>query len=327
VSGRQTATTDREIARDVLAIEAAAVQRLTQQLDDQFDAAVEMINTCAGRVIVTGMGKMGIIGRKTAATLASTGTPAYFVHPEEALHGDLGMIVRNDIVLALSNSGETEEVLRIVTLIETIKKIGARIIAMTGNPDSTLASHADIVINIAVEREAGPMNLVPTASTTAALAMGDALAVALLCRKGFSPEDYAFYHPGGSIGRKLLTIRHVMRQQNVTPVVHEDALIIEALREVSRAHAGTVSVVNDDGRLVGVFSDGDLRRSIEKDEGAPRKRIGQFMTKNPTTVTPDVLVAEALRTVKDRDIGALIVVDPERRPIGIVDERDLLGLA
>lgn len=327
MTGPEAAINDRQIAKDVLATEAAAIEQLAAQLDEQFDAAVEMINTCAGRVIVTGMGKMGIIGRKTAATLASTGTPAYFVHPEEALHGDLGMIVRNDIVLALSSSGETEEVLRVVTLIETIKKIGARIIAMTGNPGSTLAAHADIVISVAVEREAGPMDLVPTASTTAALAMGDALAVALLCRRGFSPEDYAFYHPGGSIGRKLLKIRHVMRQQNVTPVVHEDALIIDALHEVSRAHAGTVSIVNDEGRLVGVFSDGDLRRSIEKDEGAPRQPIGRFMTKNPTTVTPEVLAAEALRTVKDRDIGALIVVDPDQRPIGIVDERDLLGLA
>jgi arabinose-5-phosphate isomerase len=327
VSDRDAVASDRDIAREVLSIEAEAIRRLAEGLDEQFDAAVEMINGCQGRVIVTGMGKTGIIGRKIAATLASTGTPAYFVHPEEALHGDLGMIVRNDIVLALSSSGETEEVLRVVTLIETIKKIGARIIAMTGNGDSTLASHSDIVINIAVEREAGPMNLVPTASTTAALAMGDALAVALLCRKGFSPEDYAFYHPGGSIGRKLLKIRHVMRRQNVTPVVHEDAPIMDALHEVSRAHAGTVSVVDSDGRLVGVFSDGDLRRSIEKDESAPRQPIGRFMTRNPTTVTPEVLVAEALRTVKDRDIGALIVVDPENRPIGIVDERDLLGLA
>ena len=318
---------DRDIARDVLGIEAEAIRRLAGQLDEQFDAAVEMIDACTGRVIVTGMGKTGIIGRKIAATLASTGTPAYFVHPEEALHGDLGMIVRDDIVLALSNSGETEEVLRVVTLIETIKKIGARIIAMTSNGASTLASHADIVINITVEREAGPMNLVPTASTTAALAMGDALCVALLCRKGFSPEDYAFYHPGGSLGRKLLKIQHVMRRQNVTPVVSENALIIDALHEVSRAHAGTVSVVDAKGRLVGVFSDGDLRRSIEKDEGAPRKPIGQFMTKDPTTVTPETLVAEALRTVVDRDIGALIVVDPDNKPIGIVDERDLLGKA
>ena len=323
----QDVVTDRQVARDVLTIEADAIRRLADQLDDQFDAAVNMIYDCQGRVVVTGMGKTGVIGRKIAATLASTGTPAYFVHPEEALHGDLGMIVRNDLVLALSNSGETEEVLRVVTLIETIKKIGARIVAMTGDPNSTLARHADVVINVAVEREAGPMNLVPTASTTAALAMGDALAVALLCRKGFSPEDYAFYHPGGSIGRKLLKIKHVMRQQNVTPVVHEAALIIDALHEVSRAHAGTVSIVNDEGRLIGVFSDGDLRRSIEKDEGAPRKPIGQFMTRDPTTVTPEVLVAEALRTVKDRDIGALIVVDPDNRPIGIVDERDLLGLA
>jgi arabinose-5-phosphate isomerase len=327
VTDRPIVAIDRDIAREVLAIEAEAIRRLAEQLDDQFDAAVEMINGCQGRIIVTGMGKTGIIGRKIAATLASTGTPAYFVHPEEALHGDLGMIVRNDIVLALSSSGETEEVLRVVTLIETIKKIGARIIAMTGNGDSTLASHSDIVINVSVEREAGPMNLVPTASTTAALAMGDALAVALLCRKGFSPEDYAFYHPGGSIGRKLLKIRHVMRRQNVTPVVHEDAAIMDALHEVSRAHAGTVSVVDTEGRLVGVFSDGDLRRSIEKDETAPRQPIGRFMTRNPTTVTPEVLVAEALRTVKDRDIGALIVVDPDNRPIGIVDERDLLGLA
>ncbi len=317
----------KDIGKKVLQIESEAIVGLIHKVNDSFEKAVEMMYNCKGRIIVTGMGKAGIIGHKIAATFSSTGTPSYFVHPVEALHGDLGMIAENDIVLAISNSGETEEILRIITLLETIKKIGARIIAMTGDAESTLAKHSDLIIDISVKREACPMNLVPTASSTAALSMGDALAVALLEKRGFSPEDYAFYHPGGSIGKRLLKIKHIMRKKNLTPVVHKDTLIIDALHKITKAHAGIVSVVDDKGRLIGVFTDGDLRRSIEKDETASRKEIWRFMSKNPTAVTGDMLVAEGLRIVKEKDIGALVVVDKNRKPIGIVDERDLLGLA
>ena len=314
------------VASRVLAIEAQGISALAGKLDENFEKAVEMLLNLEGRIIVTGMGKAGIIGRKIAATFSSIGCPAYFVHPEEALHGDLGMIADKDVVLGISNSGETAEILHIVTLIQTIKKIGASIIAFTGNVKSTLAEHSDLVIDVSVEKEACPMNLIPTASTAAALAMGDALAMAVLEKKGFSPEDYAFYHPGGELGKRLLKIKHIMRKKNMSPVVADNTPIIDALHKISRAHAGIVAVVDSDGRLKGVFTDGDLRRSIEKDEKAPGKPISLFMTSDPTYVTADMLVAEALRIVKQKDIGALVVVDDHMKPIGIVDERDLLGL-
>jgi len=317
----------KEIAENVLAIEAEAVLSLSGKLGENFEKAVEMMCACRGRIIVTGMGKAGIIGHKLATTLSSTGTPAYFVHPEEALHGDLGMIARDDLVIAISNSGETEEVLRVVTLLTTVKKIGARILSLTGDPRSTLARNSDLTLDISVEREACPFNLVPTASSAAALAMGDALAMALVDRKGLSLEDYAYYHPAGAIGRKVLKIKHVMRHKKASPIVLSGTRIIDALHEITRAHAGIVSIVNAEGALVGVFTDGDLRRAIEKDQHAPQKEIDTFMSRNPVTVGPETLVAEALRVVKEKDVGALVVTDKNGKPVGMVDERDLLGLA
>lgn len=317
----------KRIAENVFAIEGKAVLSLGKRVGEDFEKAVEMMASCRGRIIVTGMGKVGIIGQKLATTLSSTGTPAYFVHPQEALHGDLGMIARDDIVIAISSSGETEEVLRVVTLLNTVKKIGAKILSLTANPESTLGKNSDLSIDISVKREACPMNLVPTASSAAALAMGDALAMALLERKGLSLEDYAYYHPGGAIGRKILKIKHVMRRKKVSPIVRCGTKIIDALHKVSKAHAGMVSIVNDKGVLVGVFTDGDLRRSIEKDQECAEKEIDGFMTRNPVSVRPDTLVAEALRLVKEKDVGALVVTDKRGRPIGMVDERDLLGLA
>jgi arabinose-5-phosphate isomerase len=332
MSSEQTVNTERsrrarEVAEGVFAIEAEAIQSLSSRLGDNFDRAVEMMARCKGRIIVTGIGKAGIIGQKLATTLSSVGTPAYFVHPQEALHGDLGMIARDDVVIAISNSGETEEVLRVVTLLNTVKKIGARILSLTGNPESTLAKNSDLNIDISVEREACPMNLVPTASSAAALAMGDALAMVLLERKGLSLEEYAYYHPGGTTGRKILKIEHVMRKKKVSPTVPCGTKIIDALHRISEAHAGMISIVDGDGRLVGVFTDGDLRRAIEKDSQAARKPIDAFMTRNPVTVNRETLVAEALRLVKEKDVGALVVTDKKGKPVGMVDERDLLGLA
>jgi len=317
----------REIAENVFAIEADAVLSLGKRLGEDFGKAVDMVAACKGRIIVTGMGKTGIIGRKLATTLSSTGTPAYFVHPQEAVHGDLGMIAGDDVVIVISNSGETEEVLRVITLLTTVKKIGAKILSLTGNPESTLARNSDLNIDISVEREACPMNLVPTASSAAALAMGDALAMALLDKKGLSLEDYAYYHPGGAIGRKILKIRHVMRHKKMSPVVPCGTRLIDALHKITEAHAGMVSIVNGEGVLAGVFTDGDLRRAIEKDPDVAQKKIDTFMTRNPVTVGPETLVAEALRFVKEKDVGALVVVDEEGKPVGMVDERDLLGLA
>lgn len=308
----------------VLDIEEAAVKRLKKHIGKDFECAVEMLFNCRGRIMVTGMGKVGIVGRKIAATFASTGSPAYFVHPEEALHGDLGMIVSNDIVVALSNSGETEELMRTVNM---IKKIGAKIISITGDTESTLAKYSDLVLDVSVEREACPMNLVPTASCVAALAMGDALAIALLEKRGFSPEDYAFYHPGGSIGKRVLTIKHIMRQNEKAPVVPMHKTVMQTLKAISDAGAGTAAIVNNKGILVGVFSDGDLRRTMQKDPDALRKKISLFMTTNPKTVCSDTLVSEALRMVKEKSIGTLVVIDKKKKPIGIVDERDILGLA
>lgn len=316
-----------EIARNVFTIEGEAVLALKKKVGEDFDRAVDLMSGCRGRIIVTGMGKAGIIGHKLATTLSSTGTPAYFVHPEEAFHGDLGMIARDDLVVAISNSGETDEIVRIVTLLNTVRKIGARILSLTGNPRSTIARNSDLSLDISVEKEACPMNLVPTASSAAALAMGDALAMALLDRKGFSPEQYAYYHPGGSIGRKLLRVKHVMREKKSSPSVPSGTKIIDALHKVSKAHAGIVSITDRNGSLIGVFTDGDLRRAIEKDPLAPQKQIDDFMTRNPVTAAPETLVAEALRVVKEKDVGALVVTDRKGKPIGIVDERDLLGLA
>lgn len=312
-----------ERAREVLRIEAEAITALQSRLGPEFEKAISIILQCEGRVIVTGMGKPGIIGKKFSATLASTGTPSMTVHPADALHGDLGMVTSQDVVVVISNSGETEEIVKLLPL---IKKIGALLIAMTGNPSSVLARHADCVLDVGVEREACPFGIAPTASTTAALALSDALAIGLLEAKGFKQEDFAFYHPGGSIGRQLLKVRDVMRTGDRFPMISKRALVKDVLLAITRAKAGAASIVDEAGFLVGIFTDGDLRRSLDKDPHLLSKPVEAWMTKGPIVIGPDSLAAEALRIIKDRQIDELPVVDSEGKPLGIVDERDLLGI-
>lgn len=312
-----------KIAKGVLEIEAEAIQSLIQHLDEKFEKAIELLLSCRGRVIVTGMGKPGIIGRKISATLASTGTPSLWLHPAEAIHGDLGMVVKDDIVIAISNSGETEEIRK---LLPTIKKIGAKLIAFTGNLKSTLAEYSDVALYVGVEKEACPFDLVPTASTVASLALGDAIAIVLMQKRGFRPEEYAFYHPGGSLGKRLLLkVEDIMRTGSAVPFVTGDMLIKDVLFAITEARAGAAAVV-DDNKLVGVFTDGDLRRSIEKEPNVTAMKVSSFMTKKPVTITQDKLATEALRIIKERRIDELIVVDKDGHPIGFVDEKDLLGL-
>ena len=318
----------RKIARDVFKIEAAAIRALGRKLNRDFDRAVEAIYECKGRVIVCGMGKPGIIGRKIQATLASIGVPSLSLHPAEAVHGDLGMVTGGDVVLALSSSGETEEMLRHIPV---VKKIGASMICMTGNPQSTLAAHSDIILNVAVEREACPLGLAPTASTTAMLAMGDALAVALIRKKKLKPEEFAFYHPGGRLGRTLLKVKDVMRTGKANPIVREDLRIKAVLLAITNARAGAAAVVNCKGKLVGIFTDGDLRRAIEAQTDVSTHRISEFMIHNPITISPDRLAIEALRVMrgenpKKRKLDELPVVDRKGMPVGMLDVVDLIGI-
>ena len=310
-------------AKDVLKIEADAILSLCDRVGESFEQAVDMILGCRGRVIITGMGKPGIIARKISATLASTGTPSLFMHPADAIHGDLGMVTKDDIVVVISNSGKTEEITR---LLPFIKKIGAKMIAMTGDIDSPLSEHSDCVLNCAVEAEACPFNLVPTASTTVALALGDALAMVLLEKRGFRKEDFAFYHPGGSLGRQLLTVKDVMRTGERNPIVCEDALVREALVTVTRARAGSAVIVNGEGRLTGIFTDGDLRRSLEKDPNLLSKPVKDYMTRSPLTISADRLVTEAMRLIKTERKKDVPVIDGDGKPVGFIDEQDLLGL-
>lgn len=313
-----------EIASSVLQIEADAVESLIQHLDDKFEKAIDMLLSCRGRVIVTGMGKPGIIGRKISATLASTGTPSLWLHPAEAVHGDLGMVVKDDVIIAISNSGETEEIKK---LLPTIKKIGAKLIAFTGNVKSTLAQYSDVALFVGVEKEACPFDLVPTASTVAALALGDAIAIVLMQKRGFRPEEYAFYHPGGALGKRLLLkVGDIMRTGAAVPLVTEETIIKDVLFAITEARAGAAIVVDENKQLVGIFTDGDLRRSIEKEPNVGAMKVSSFMTKRPVSITQDKLATEALRIIKDRRIDELIVVDQDGHPIGIVDEKDLLGL-
>jgi arabinose-5-phosphate isomerase len=310
-------------AKEVLAIEGEAILKLREKVGPSFIQAIDIILNCTGRVIVTGMGKPGIIGRKISATLASTGTPSLTMHPADAIHGDLGMVTKDDVVILISNSGKTEEITRLLPM---IKKIGAKLIAMTGDTNSPLSEYSDCVLNCAVDAEACPFNLAPTASTTAALAMGDALAVVLLEKRGFRIEDYAFYHPGGTLGRQLLKIRDVMRTGSNNPIVQENALVKEALIITTHARAGAAVIVDKAGRLAGIFTDGDLRRSLEKDSELLSKAVKDFMTRSPLAISPDKLVAEAMRIIKAERKKDLPVIDEEGRPIGFVDEQDLLGL-
>ncbi|WP_371363091.1 Arabinose 5-phosphate isomerase KdsD [Sporomusa rhizae] len=316
-----------EHARACLELEAEAIRALIPRINDQFSAAMDMILNCQGRVVVTGMGKSGIIGKKIAATLASTGTPAFFLHPAEGIHGDLGMVTAYDVVIAISNSGETNE---IIGILPTIKRIGAPIIAMTGRDKSTLQQNADVFLNVAVEKEACPLGLAPTASTTATLAMGDALAIALLSARHFTPEEFALYHPGGSLGRKLLlTVANVMHSDEDLPVVTPNKTVKEALFVITAKGLGAVLVVEtmDNMRLVGLLTDGDIRRSLEKGHEFLDKPVAELMTKMPRTITKEKLAAQALNAMeknKPRPITLLPVVDSENRAIGIIHLTDLL---
>lgn len=310
-------------AKDVLQIEASGIQELIDRIDESFEKAVELLYQCKGRVVVTGIGKPGIIGRKISATFASTGTPSLWMHPVEAVHGDMGMVVKDDVVLAISNSGETDELVRLIPL---MKKIGTKLIMLTGDPNSTLAKYADICLDVSVSREACTLGLIPTTSTTAALAMGDALAVSLLEKKGFELKDYAFYHPGGVIGRKLLQVKDVMRKGSLHAVVSKDALVKDVLLAITKARAGSATVVDRSGKVCGIFTDGDLRRHLEKDPMITTKTVSNVMTSNPVTVHMDMLAFSALRIIKDKKFDELLVVDNNNKPVGVVDEKDLLGI-
>ena len=306
----------------VLNIERAAIDDITPSVNEAFADACQRMLACKGRVVVTGMGKSGHIGNKIAATLASTGTPAFFVHPGEASHGDLGMITPQDVVLAMSNSGETSEV---VSLIPVIKRLGVTLVSLTGNPNSTLARAADVHINVAVQLEACPLGLAPTASTTAALVMGDAMAVALLNARGFTADDFALSHPGGSLGRRLLLrVSDIMHDGERLPKVRQDAIIKDALLEISRKGLGMTAVVDPNDVLLGIFTDGDLRRILDQQVDVHTTSIASVMTARCITVHPEMLAAEALKIMEDKKINGLVVVNKQQCPIGAFNMHDLL---
>ncbi|MEE2602161.1 MAG: KpsF/GutQ family sugar-phosphate isomerase [Pseudomonadota bacterium] len=311
-----------DVGRRVLDIEARAVDCLKDSLDDSFSAACDLMLAARGRVIVTGMGKSGHVGSKLAATLASTGTPSFFVHPGEASHGDLGMITPDDVVLALSNSGETAEVLAILPV---IKRKGTALIGMTGRPQSALAQLSDVHLTVAVSEEACPHNLAPTSSTTAALAMGDALAIALLEARGFTPEDFAMSHPGGSLGRRLLLkVDDIMHAGEQLPVVASGASLSEALLEMTRKGLGMTAITREDGTLAGIFTDGDLRRMLDRNIDIRKATIDEVMVAQPITIEPGHLAAEALQIMESRKINGLMVCDQDRKPLGAFNMQDLL---
>ncbi len=310
-------------AKRVLEVEAAAILGVVQHLDQAFVDSVELIATCKGRVVTMGVGKSGIICKKISATLASTGTPSFFMHPTEAIHGDLGMLVSGDVVLALSNSGETEELVR---LLPSIKRIGVEIVAITGKPTSTLARTADKHLNAAISEEACPLGLAPTASTTATLALGDALAMAVLVRRGFREEDFGFLHPGGKLGKRFLRVHELMHHGDDVPTVREHAKMREFVYEMSRKRFGITAVVNEEGQLQGVISDGDLRRMLEHDEDVVRKTAAESMKRNPITIAGHELASAALQIMEERKITSLFIVDDTGRVEGIIHIHDLWGL-
>ena len=310
-----------QLGRDVIELEAEALQTLARRIDGQFAEACRLILACHGRVVVIGMGKSGHIGGKIAATLASTGTPAFFVHPGEASHGDLGMITPPDVVLAISNSGETGEIL---TILPIIKRLGVKLIGLTGNRESSLARQSDAVLYAGVEKEACPHNLAPTASTTAALAVGDALAVALLKSRGFTPEDFARAHPAGSLGRRLLLyVSDIMHTGAAIPKVAEDASLREALLEMTGKGLGMTGVLDSDGHLVGIFTDGDLRRVLNRGVDVYSAAITEVMTRNPKTTRADRLAAETVQLMRSLKINGLFVVDEDNRVLGALNMHDL----
>ena len=309
-------------AQRTIRLELEAVQELLPRIDADFIKACELTLSCKGRVVVVGMGKSGHIGNKIAATLASTGTPSFFVHPAEASHGDMGMITKDDIVLALSNSGSTAE---IITLLPLIKRLGIRLISMTGNPDSPLAKAADVNLDARVSQEACPLNLAPTSSTTASLVLGDALAIALLEARGFTAEDFAFSHPGGALGRRLLLkVENVMHSGESLPQVTRGTSLRDALLEMTQKGLGMTTVLEADGHLAGIFTDGDLRRALDKGIDVRDARIDDVMTPHGKTIRAEMLAAEALKIMEDNKISALVVVDGNDRPIGAFNLGDLL---
>jgi arabinose-5-phosphate isomerase len=312
----------KQLAINVINIEQQAITELLQYIDDSFEYACQLMFNCQGRVIVIGMGKSGHIGGKIAATLASTGTPAFFVHPGEASHGDLGMITKDDVVLTISNSGETSEVLAIIPV---IKRIGAKLISMTGSTDSTLAKLADTHVCTKVTTEACPLGLAPTSSTTASLVMGDALAVALLNARDFTADDFALSHPGGSLGKRLLLcLNDIMHQGERLPVVNEHALIKEALVEMSLKGLGMTAIVNDNKALVGLFTDGDLRRILDERIDIHQDVISSVMTRSPTVAQRNMLAAQALNIMESKKINGLIIVNEQQEPIGAMNMHDML---
>ena len=312
----------RRLAERVLRLEAEAILGLIPKLDASFERAVELLRRCAGRVIVTGMGKSGLVGRKIAATLASTGTPAYFLHPAEGVHGDIGMVARGDVVLALSNSGETDEVLAVLP---PLKRLGVPIVLLTGNPTSTLARQCEVVLDVSVPEEACPMNLAPTSSTTAALAVGDALAMVLLELRGLRPEDYAALHPRGTLGwRALFRVADLMLTGEAVPLVGQTTPLRDVIVEMTKKRKGVTTVVDAAGRLVGVITDGDLRRLHLSGPPIDALSAGEVATREPKTIRGDDLAAKALEVMETWQITSLVIVDGESRPIGLIHMHDIL---
>ena len=307
------------LARKVLQTEAAAIQALVDRLDGSFEQAIKLLMKCRGRVIVTGIGKSGIICQKIAATFSSTGTPAFFLHPAEAVHGDLGVIQSDDVVLAISHSGETE----VIDLVAAIKRLGVHLIAITGDCNSTLAQHADVVIQNRVSDEACPLNLVPTASTIAALALGDALAMTLLVAKGFKQEDFASLHPGGKLGKRLMRVEQLMHSGDQTPIVRVDTSMPDIIYEMNRKGLGMTCVVDDANHLVGIITDGDLRRQMSNGTNFLGRHASEVMTQRPVTVAPETLATEALHVLEQRKITSIVVVDAANVVQGVVHLHDL----
>lgn len=312
----------KKLGKAVIAAEMQAIESLQKKIDDHFVRACETILNCKGRIVIIGMGKSGHIARKIAATFASTGTPAFYVHPSEASHGDMGMITPEDVVIGISYSGETNE---LINIIPTLKRLGTTLIAITGKPSSTLGKSALICLDVSVEQEACPLGLAPTSSTTATLVMGDALAIALLDARGFTSDDFARIHPGGSLGRRLLLhIDDIMHTNNSIPIVKPDCLLDQALIEITQKSLGMTAVVSDNGELIGIFTDGDLRRTIDKGYDIHNTLIRDVMTEKSVTAPPKLLAAEALKMMQEYKITSLIVTDESRIPLGVVHMHDLL---